>query len=71
MYFSLEICASGTKKVILHYVLRREKADLEKIFFIGKMCQRARRTPGTAEREASVAEMIASEARHARTRVHV
>ena len=32
------------------------------------MCKRARRTPGTAEREASVAHLLASEARHARTR---
>ena len=28
------------------------------------MCKRAWRTPGTAEREASVADLLASEARH-------
>ena len=39
-------------------------------FLVGNMCNPARRTPGTAEREASVAEMLASEARHARTRGH-
>ena len=33
-------------------------------FLVGNMCNPARRTPGTAEREASVAEMLASEARH-------
>ena len=32
------------------------------------MYKRARRTPGTAEREASVAEMLASEARHTNVR---
>ena len=34
------------------------------------MCKSTRRTSGTAEREASVAEMLASEARRDRTRVH-
>ena len=34
-------------------------------FFVGNMCKRARRTPGTAEREASVAHLLASEARGA------
>ena len=37
-------------------------------FLVGNMCNPARRTPGTAEREASVAEMLASEARRSRTR---
>ena len=32
-------------------------------FLVGNMCNPARRTPGTAEREASVAEMLAREAR--------
>ena len=32
-------------------------------FCIGNMWKRARRTPGTAEREASVAHLLASEAR--------
>ena len=35
------------------------------LFFLGSMSKRVRRTPGTAEREASVAEMRASEARGA------
>ena len=33
------------------------------------MCKRARRTPGTAEREASVAHLLASEACHTRLSV--
>ena len=35
------------------------------------MCKRARRTLGTAEREASVAHLLASEARRDRTRPRV
>ena len=43
MYFSLEICVSGTKNVILHYVLRRERADLEKkIDFSLEICVKER-----------------------------
>ena len=36
------------------------KKKRERLIFIGKMCKRARRTPGTAEREASVAQTSAS-----------
>ena len=39
-------------------------------FLVGNMCNPARRTPGTAEREASVAEMLASEARRTNARGH-
>ena len=35
------------------------------------MCKSSRRTPGTAEREASVAHLLASEARRPRTSGHV
>ena len=61
----LEKCVSGATRGVLHYVFKRKWSILTKKwqFLVGNMCNPARRTPGTAELEASVAEMLASEAR--------
>ena len=69
--FSLEKCVKGTRKGVLHYVLRRERVTFRKKgHFELEICVKAR--GGRAARcmgSVPVAEMLASEARHPRTRV--
>jgi len=71
--FSSEKCRFGAKKSVSHYVLRRDLVIVQKNNnFELEICVKSRggrsaRCMGTPP----VAEMLASEARHARTRVHV
>ena len=73
VYFSFEKCRFGATKGVLHYVLRREMMIFQKhVNFELEICVKSRggraaRCMGTPP----VAEMLASEARRDRTRVHV
>ena len=56
------VCLRPTETLRFH--AKSSDVDEKCNFLVGNVCKTARKMPGTAEREASVAEVLASEARH-------